>query len=546
MKMNVLQEPITKGISIIVVSMNRTSYLTQTIPSWKKALSKVKDPWEIVVLDWGSTIPIMNIWGIKLIRITKKYWHLSLAYNVASQFSRYDKILKLDADSLLSHDFFEKNEISRDCFVTGDWRLARNANETHINGVVFLDRDLFFKISGFNELIFTYGYDDTDLYERASEFSTRKSLAMDTVYHIPHSDELRGCNDIQRSIFSNMLLSHKYKWEGPMTVITRIKRTDPIRIQIQDTFKYISEEIIHSYKHFNFTMRFLTREALSPILFPSLRRKRLYIEVVNGLCNRLRSLASAAVIACSTNRDLVLVWIPSNHCEARYTDLFEVEPLLDLPVGFILSEDRFNSSHEQIASNSSQEIFDDNEQGDAYLITANVISSKYTNWNKESEFVRIYIKPVKELRVEIDNFGDVSGHIGVHIRMGQFADYDSTEGWTSKAKSSWEKWRKNSDYTIFSKCITKILEENPSQRFFLAADSSNVYDELIKSFGNNIDFMKRDVFDRSSKQIRYAVVDLFVLSKTRLLLGSNWSTFTELVQKLGKKKTYLAGLDFGI
>jgi Glycosyl transferase family 2. len=519
---------ISDGISVVAVSMNRTHHLIQSIPSWQKALKTIKEPFEIIVLDWGSEIPVINTWNINLKRINRRNWHLSLAYNIAIQFSKYNKVLKLDADSILEENFFLKNILEENNFLTGDWRTAKNENERHLNGVVFMFRSLFFKISGYNERIKTYGYDDTDFYERASSFSSRKFLDFDTIRHLPHTDESRSEIDIQTSINSNMLLAHKQKWMGPMTKIIEI---DTIPVKISNI------------------------------------RKKLYIETVNGLCNRLRSFASAAVIACAMNRDLGLIWIPSDHCNAKFNDLFDTFHLKNcLPVNFYLYDKKLSfskhlaselaiPSFSKIPSFSSENLHSTNlssfslpsmsssPEEDIYIISSSVINNKYTNWLKESEFLKTYLHPKKELWSVIEKI-DAKNLIGVHIRMGQDASYDKTDGWDDTAKKSWEMWRTRSHLSVFSKKMKDIVTDSPCQKFFLSADNQFIYDEMFKQFGNCIIRIPRTIYDRSLKQLKYAVIDMILLSRTKYLLGSNWSTFTELAQKLGNKKLYLAGVDF--
>lgn len=581
---------IQNGISLVVVSMNRTHHLLQSIPSWKRALERIDEPYEIIVLDWGSTIPIINTWKIILIRILKKYWHLSLAYNIVLQFTKYNKILKLDADSILYDNFFKKNILEPNTFLTGNWKLAKNENESHVNGIVYIYRELIFKISGYNEMIQTYGYDDTDLYERAAVLAQHKNLDPETIHHIPHNNKLRGSKNLRKSIISNMLLAHKYKWNGPMSQISKIKDGNPIKIQIKDTYKFISIDAADC-KDFDYSMRFLS--SISPRLSPSVKRKKLYIEAINGLCNRLRSFASAAVIACAINRDLILIWEPSSHCEAEFIDLFELMPLNNLPVIFTLLNKKPSNVNKKVlflddlqsvkegkpsgpsgfgrpsglgrpsggrpsglgmpSSHRPLEIFIqpphlpeydlEDEVEDLYLITANVITNKYTNWFKESDFLRQYLIPTKEILNKINRFPSVINHIGVHIRMGQKASYDSTDGWDEQSKKSWDKWRKNSHMSIFIKHMKMILTKLPHQRFFLAADEKYIYDEVLNNF-DCIDYVKRTTFDRSIEQIQSGLVDLMLLSRTKFLLGSNWSTFTELAQRFGSKTAYLAGIDF--
>jgi hypothetical protein len=62
----------------------------------------------------------------------------------------------------------------------------------------------------------------------------------------------------------------------------------------------------------------------------------------------------------------------------------------------------------------------------------------------------------------------------------------------------------------------------------------------------NIFLYEKNIYDRSAEQVKTAVIDLILLSKTKYILGSNWSTFTEIAHRLGggDKKLKLAGVDF--
>ena len=54
---------------------------------------------------------------------------------------------------------------------------------------------------------------------------------------------------------------------------------------------------------------------------PAPDRPRLFVDVQHGLCNRLRALVSGAAIAARTGRQLVVIWVPDHHCEARIGDV---------------------------------------------------------------------------------------------------------------------------------------------------------------------------------------------------------------------------------
>ena len=80
--------------------------------------------------------------------------------------------------------------------------------------------------------------------------------------------------------------------------------------------------------------------ASPPLCAPAhvLNRARLFVDVQHGLGNRLRAMASAAVIAEATGRDLHLIWSPDHHCEARISDVLDYDgPVIeDVEVALLL------------------------------------------------------------------------------------------------------------------------------------------------------------------------------------------------------------------
>ncbi len=60
----------------------------------------------------------------------------------------------------------------------------------------------------------------------------------------------------------------------------------------------------------------------------------------------------------------------------------------------------------------------------------------------------------------------------------------------------------------------------------------------------HIIYVKRNCYDRSQAQIQTALIDMLLLSKTKVIWGSNWSSFTEIAHRIGGQQLRLAGVDF--
>lgn len=197
---------LSKGISVITAIKNRTEHLEQSLPTWLS--NKQVD--EVVVVDWSSDEPLCPLIDkyqdgrIKLVEVKgQSKWNLAMAYNLAARFSSFDKILKTDADIELLPGFFDEHKLSEDSFYTGSWEKARNENETHLNGSVFIYRANFFKVNGYSEYISTYGWDDTDLYNRLERIGLKRMIFnFDNLRHIEHPARMQHQN--HSDVFPNI------------------------------------------------------------------------------------------------------------------------------------------------------------------------------------------------------------------------------------------------------------------------------------------------------------------------------------------------------
>ncbi|MCF8235818.1 MAG: glycosyltransferase [Bacteroidales bacterium] len=185
---------IEKGISLCTAIKNRAEIFEDALKTWVKH----DEIDEIIIVDWTSDESLLQLvqkyqnGKIFLARVeNQKKWILAPAFNLAARLTSKDKILKLDADVKLLPGFFQKHELKQGMFYSGDWRKARNENETHLNGNLFLFRADFFKVNGYNEFFKTYGWDDSDLFSRLeSSGLNRQCFDYDTLHHIDHQGRM--------------------------------------------------------------------------------------------------------------------------------------------------------------------------------------------------------------------------------------------------------------------------------------------------------------------------------------------------------------------
>ena len=200
--------------------MNRTSLVT-ACKNREQNLLKVVDSWllteceELVFVDWCCDIPLFETFHkagikdkrIKILRVEDEpRWILTHAYNVGLKRSEGNSILKLDNDHLITKDFFAVNSLAEGLDARlGSWRLAKDASQAYINGAFLARRKSLHDVGFFNEIITTYGWDDSYLHE--SLFSNGAAIAFLDAATIQHIEQDEKSRTAQQAVSREELLA---------------------------------------------------------------------------------------------------------------------------------------------------------------------------------------------------------------------------------------------------------------------------------------------------------------------------------------------------
>ena len=285
----------------------------------------------------------------------------------------------------------------------------------------------------------------------------------------------------------------------------------------------------------------------------SSRRLKFFVDAQHGLGNRLRSIASAAAIAERCDRELVVVWQPDHHCDCELSDLFEYE-------GSVLNESFANSAlKEGMRFYNYMEIEDHAEKDalievdhlhDVYARSAYVLNSPLSNWDAENKFLR-RLTPVVEVRDLVASVVSPRFDVSAHVRMVggskyEHLPYESVANWTEKSHEQISFWRQKSHFSHFMKRIDSLINEGRAETVFLAADMQHTYEEFSERYGDRVTYLRRELFDRSAQQLRFSLADALLLGRAPLLLGSTWSSFSELAIRLTQREIVveMSGKDF--
>lgn len=257
---------------------------------------------------------------------------------------------------------------------------------------------------------------------------------------------------------------------------------------------------------------------------------------VGGLANRMRAIASAVSLAEEINNNLRIIWFRDWAMKAKFNKLFEkIElSLIDLKEATyldLLINDRprrrnlyfpylpqtflyNNRIYEDSVAKACENDFDLRK----WAKDKNVyISSFYQFVNYNKTLIKKIFVPKYEIREQIESYNKLFNQntIGVHIRR------------TDNNASI-----KNSPIELFIEIIDLNIKENDETNIFLATDSIEVKDLLLKRYGSRIitssNNFKRDSFDG----VRDGVIDMFTLANTKKIYGSFGSSFSELASQI--------------
>ena len=281
-------------------------------------------------------------------------------------------------------------------------------------------------------------------------------------------------------------------------------------------------------------------------------RAKLYVDVQHGLGNRLRALGSAAAIASASNRELVVVWQPDDHCDGRLSDLYDYKGAVIeqrfLEQAATRGCDIYNYMTNEPGAQKDLPVRHDSSN-DIYARAAFVLQNPHSSWESENRFLQslIPIEQVRALVRSVRHPNALSAHIRMEAGAGRDTNsYDRPENWRPEDHALIHAWRAKSHFSHFLARIDSLIAEGRADTIFLAADLPETYAEFQDRYGHRLARLPRVLYDRSAAQLHYALADAILLSRAPLLLGSTWSSFSELAMRLAPQAIAIemSGKDF--
>ena len=251
-----------------------------------------------------------------------------------------------------------------------------------------------------------------------------------------------------------------------------------------------------------------------------------------GLCNRLRAIDSAVVLSRTIHQPLKVLWTLSPELNCGYYSLFE--PSEDLTAVDILAET-------PPSSNLFAGLFFLRDYAKARLKYQRIIFQSQMNRLREqkydftqlSRYKSVYItccnrffpierryrplRAIPSIQSKVDDCVRKysSCTVGVHIRRTDHhtvSPYASTQG--------------------FIDAMNRQIKKNAETTFFLASDSPDIISQLTRIFKDRVMTRPANYSRNSEEGIKDALIDLLCLSKTHLVIGSHFSSFSGTAAQL--------------
>lgn len=267
-----------------------------------------------------------------------------------------------------------------------------------------------------------------------------------------------------------------------------------------------------------------------------------------GLCNRLRVVLSGLALARRGFR-VCVEWGSTWDCRAEFADLFEpitfeyvaagkegvegsfcIRPRRwwnaprsrrNLRIPELLRHLYYGAQYRGLQTKDSEKFL---SRARAYN---NIYVSTCYEWFPYAPELVHRLKPVKPIAAQIDALtSDFDAHtIGVHIRR--------TDNIRSKERST---------DSAFEEAMENAVKADGAARFFVATDELDLLERLKEKFPRRVMHQQLSTVRRDTCEgIQQAVVDLFCLARCSRLIGSYWSSFSEMAAEIGEIELYIVG-----
>ena len=252
-----------------------------------------------------------------------------------------------------------------------------------------------------------------------------------------------------------------------------------------------------------------------------------------GLGNRMRVLAACIALSQKLSKEVEVLWVNNYELNCDYANLFL--PLEGIRVTHKTYIPKWNKIGLKLRANSIKrryEHFDihlrDKDIVEAYAIKSDLIQrienaktvyiDTCEHFYGDHSFLSL-LTPTPRVLQEVNRRMkeiNTSNYCGVHIRRGDN-----------------EMSKMNSPTIEFIEKLKKLEKNDDSLYFYLSTDDRGEVRILQKMMGEKLYWFASGQHRDKPKDIESALVDLLMLSKSKRILGSYWSSFSEVATQYG-------------
>lgn len=260
---------------------------------------------------------------------------------------------------------------------------------------------------------------------------------------------------------------------------------------------------------------------------------------VGGLANRMKAIDAAIQLISGTDLALKIYWFRDKGLNCRFDQLFQP---LDLPQVSLIEATSFDSfSYDRPRKRNLyiprffQSFYFDDCVYEAEATERMYQHFDFRSWaiNKRTYLASCvyffppapdtrlfqFFHPVPALQQRIDEVSRTFGNrcVGVHIRR--------TDNLSSINESPTK---------LFVDRMQMMIQSDKDTCFYLASDSPEEKSKMKATFGERILTSVTDLSRNSVQGIQDALVELYALSKTKMILGSVKSSYSETAAQIGQ------------
>jgi len=298
---------------------------------------------------------------------------------------------------------------------------------------------------------------------------------------------------------------------------------------------------------------------------PAPSNNYLALKVINGLGNRIRSYIFYKILAKKLNRKLYLCWEETiGFDDTPFDKMFAMDE-------HCISNEMFNNMRKtsinlndfvQQSKCKQYEEFKGNEYSEkkhkreviqnvrkykfmlsnfgtkSYsdtpltIETSNLIWPNLLGYQDEFDSELSKLKLSDEYQKVVDSITSTfnDNTFGIHIRKGDAVDENNPDK---------KYYLESHNDKHFINTMDKLIEGQSDAKFFLATDGKETFNKFKKIYGDRIiEPPEKNYYDSTYNKSKGgqidALIDMFCLSKTSVIIGTSWSTFGWVASGIGK------------